>query len=84
MEDESRKSCSITYGACGQQEVRTIRENSTGYQIILELDDLQDTLYCFVATISNGIFTINVDGRFEQSNKINLSIAIQNSESIIT
>lgn len=66
MEDESEKSCSVTYGVCGQQEVRTIQGNSTGYQVILELDDLQDTHYCYVATISiSATFIINVDGRIE-------------------
>lgn len=67
MNDESEKSCSITYGVCRQQEVKTIHGNSTGYQITLELDDLQNANYCYVATINNSTFTVNVNGRIEQS-----------------
>ena len=68
MEDESKKSCTITYSICGHEDVRIVHGNSTGYQIILELDDLQDVFYCYVATISNSTFTVNIDGRIEQGN----------------
>lgn len=64
-EDASKKSCSIVYGVCGQQEIRTLQENSTSNQIPLQLDNLEEATYCYVATISNSTFAINVNGTID-------------------
>ena len=74
MEDASKKSCSIVYGVCGQQEIRTLQENSTSNQISLELDNLEEATYCYVATISNSTFTVNVNGTIDLGKYFNIII----------
>ena len=61
--DGSEKSCSIRYGECNQELTEMAAGNTTTSSVImLNLTLTSSDSQCYVATASNGTYTVMVDG----------------------
>ena len=63
--DDSQKSCSISYGVCGQETTETVQGQFTtdgSNTVSLDLMGLKDGIYCYNVTATNGATIQNIQG----------------------
>jgi hypothetical protein len=58
--DTSLKSCSVRYGLCDQQQIKTAQENSSSSKIILSLESQNS--FCYTVIARNSTFAVAVQG----------------------
>ena len=66
--DTSIKSCSITYGPCGQNRTQRVEERSSlalPNNVTLMITLHASGSYCYTVTASNDNFTIAVEGQLQ-------------------
>ena len=65
-EDNSTKSCNVSYSPCGDQPIQTAvgfptTERPNFVEIQLKLTELHT--YCYIVDVSNGTFKVQIEGR---------------------
>ena len=65
--DTSKKTCCVTHQLCDQRGPPNdeVCNKDFPYSIKLDMSGYSDQMYCYIATASNGTYTVKVEGSFE-------------------